>query len=62
MSEKTVGDDVTEAAGKAKVTGNCDVCGKPRSPYPNWIIGKGHAFHIGCLFDAYLELIAQRKK
>jgi hypothetical protein len=34
----------------------CEICGKPQSPYPNWIISKGHQYHVGCLADAFDEL------
>ena len=62
MSEPTIGDDVLEAVGKAQKSGNCEICGKPPSPYPNWIIGQGHAYHVGCVTKAYDAMIAQRKK
>jgi len=32
---------------------NCQICGKPQSPYPNWLIGQGLAVHVGCLADDY---------
>jgi len=32
---------------------NCQICGGPPAPYPNWIIGKGIAAHVGCLADDY---------
>lgn len=31
----------------------CQICGKPRGNYPNWVIGQGLAAHIGCLADDY---------
>ena len=34
----------------------CKICGKPPSPYPNWIIGKGLAAHVGCLADDYQRM------
>lgn len=32
---------------------HCEICGKPPTPYPTWIVGKGHAYHLGCLADDY---------
>jgi hypothetical protein len=32
---------------------NCEICGKPSSPYPNWILSNGHGYHVGCLAEDY---------
>ena len=37
----------------------CQICGKPPSPYPNWLIGKGLAVHVGCLVDDYELLLKE---
>ena len=37
MSEKTV----------------CEICGKPPSPYPNWMIRQGYSYHVGCVTKDY---------
>ena len=34
----------------------CEICGKPSSPYPNWLRSKGHTYHVGCLAVAYQEV------
>ena len=36
----------------------CEICGKPQSPYPNWIVSKGHAMHVGCMADFLDEIKA----
>ena len=36
----------------------CQICGKPPSPYPNWIIGEDLAAHVGCLADAFPGFLA----
>lgn len=42
----------------------CEICGKPPSRYPNWLLSKGHAYHVGCLAEEYeravkaIELLA----
>jgi len=38
--------------------GNCEICGKPPSQYPNWLLSKGHAYHVGCLAKDYTALRA----
>jgi len=35
----------------------CQICGKPPSPYPNWIIGDDLEAHVGCLADAFPILL-----
>jgi len=35
---------------------NCEICGKPQSPYPNWLISKGHYYHVGCLAEDYRRI------
>lgn len=34
----------------------CEICQKPQSPYPNWLLSKDHGYHVGCLAIAYEEL------
>ena len=38
---------------------NCQICDKPPSPYPNWLISKGLASHVGCLAEDYQLLLAE---
>ena len=33
----------------------CELCGKPCRA-PNWIISKGHHYHLGCMAAHYQEL------
>ena len=39
----------------------CEICGKPPSPYPNWILSKGHGYHVGCLAQDYAEVKVAHK-
>ena len=40
----------------------CALCGKPPAPYPNWVLSKGQAFHLGCLIADYHEVKAAHRK
>ena len=44
------------------MSNTCEVCGKPQSPYPNWIITKGRQMHVGCMADALEKAEAKVKE
>ena len=60
--DKGLGQEVVEMAEKSRRSGNCEICGNPPSPYPNWIIGQGHAYHVGCVTKAYDAMLKERSK
>ena len=35
---------------------NCEICGKPQSPYPNWLLSHSRGYHIGCLARDYHDM------
>lgn len=35
----------------------CEICGRPRGPYPTTIISHGHEYHVSCLADRFRVVV-----